>query len=135
MTDNREMVVVATVSQPMEATPIQVRLGTEGIDSHLDGDYTVAANPLLSNAIGGIQLLVSARDAERAAAVLAEYFKAKAESEAIVARTCPRCGKKNGIDVRRPALLAVLAVITFGAFCLLYPWPLYRCPDCKHKWR
>lgn len=134
MEDSCDTVVVATVSQPMDATMVQVRLGADGIESQLDGEFTVAVNPLLSNALGGVRVLVSAGDAERAAEIVADFFREKAEEEAVVAKTCPRCGSKNGAMVRRPLLLGLLAVVTLGAFCLLYPWYRYRCPDCKHKW-
>lgn len=130
-----DRVAVATVSQPMDATLLQLKLGSFGIESELDGDFTVAANPLLSNAIGGIRVVVSTPDAERATRILAEHFQAQAEADAAVARICPKCGGKNGNPVRRPLLLGFLAVLTLGVFCLVYPWPRYRCPDCNHKWR
>ena len=130
-----EMVAVATVSQPIEAMPIQVELGSFGIESKLNGDLIVAANPLLSNAIGGIQVMVSPADAERAIEILAERRFVEAEAEAERARTCPNCGNKNGVSIKRPALIGILAVLTLGAFCLLYPWPRYKCPDCRYKWR
>ncbi len=135
MESTPHMVVVATVSQPFEATPIQMKLGSFGIESELNGEMTVAANPFLSNAIGGIQVLVSETDAERATEILAEHRRVEAEEEAARARTCPKCGNTNGVPVKRPVLIAILAVVTLGAFCLLYPWPRYRCPDCRHKWR
>ena len=129
------MVPITTVSQPAEATPLQVLLGSHGIKSQLDGDYTVAANPLLSNAVGGIQLMVSETNAKHATDILAEYRRAEAEEEAIRARTCPKCGCQNGDLIKRPLIFAILAIVTLGAFCLLYPWPKYKCPDCGHKWR
>jgi hypothetical protein len=135
MESTPHMVVVATVSQPFEATPIQMKLGSFGIESELNGEMTVAANPFLSNAIGGIQVLVSETDAERATEILAEHRRVEAEVEAVRARTCPKCGNTNGVPVKRPVLIAILAVVTLGAFCLLYPWPRYRCQDCRHKWK
>jgi hypothetical protein len=130
-----DMVPVATVSQPMEATPIQIKLGSFGIESELSDNLTVAANPLLSNAVGGIQILVSGAEAERASDILADHRRAEAEAEAERARTCPKCGNKSGVSVKRPVLVGILGVVTLGAFCLLYPWPRYKCSDCKHKWR
>ena len=129
------MVTVATVSHPIEATPIQMKLGSFGLESELDGDLTVAAHPLLSNAIGGIHILVSSADAARASEILAEHRRAEAAEEAQRARTCPKCKSQNGIPVKRPVLVGILAVLTIGVFSLLYPWPRYKCPDCRHKWR
>ena len=135
MEESIKTIPVAIASQPMEATLIQVELGSNGIESELDGEFTVAANPLLSNAVGGIRIMVSAQDTERALAVLEAHSQAKAEEEAALAKTCPRCKNENGEAVRRPNWAGVLAVITLGAFALFYPWPKYRCPDCKHKWK
>jgi hypothetical protein len=129
------MVPVATVSQPMEAMPIQVKLGSFGIEAQLTDNLTVAANPLLSNAIGGIRIFVAAADAVRAAEILTEHRRAEAEEQAELARTCPKCGNKNGVIVKRPVLVGILAAVTLGAFCLLYPWPRYECHECRHKWR
>jgi hypothetical protein len=135
MEENIKMVAVATASQPMEATLIQVELGSCGIDSNLDGEFTVAANPLLSNAVGGIRIVVSAEDAKHASAVLANYYKQKRETDAALEKTCPKCKNENGRTVRQPNWVGILSVITVGAFSLFYPWPKYRCPDCNHKWR
>jgi hypothetical protein len=135
MEQTPQMIVVATVSQPLEATPVQVKLGSFGIESQLNGEMTIAANPLLSNAVGGIHVLVSESDAERAIEILAQHHREESEAEARRARSCPECGNENGVLVKRPIVIAILAVITIGAFCLLYPWPRYRCPDCRHKWR
>ena len=135
MEELQDMVAVATVSQPFEAATIQMKLGSFGIESELNGEMTVVANPLLSNAIGGIQVLVSATDAQRAAEILAEHRRFEAEEETERARTCPKCSSKNGVSVRLPLLIAILVVLTLGAFCLLYPWPRYKCPDCGYKWK
>ena len=40
------------------------------INCHLQDDHSVTLNPFLSNAIGGIKLLVAESQAERAVAVL-----------------------------------------------------------------
>lgn len=135
MDEKVKMVAVATAAQPMDATTIQVELGSCGIDSELDGEFTVAANPLLSNAIGGIKILVPFNDAERAKSILTANSQAKVEEEAIRAKTCPKCENENGKPVRRPNWAGILAVITLGAFSVFYPWPKYRCPDCNHKWK
>jgi len=129
------MVAVATASQPMDATTIQVELGSCGIESELDGEFTVAANPLLSNAIGGIKILVPVQDAERAMSILAISAQEKSEAAAVLAKTCPKCKNENGETVSRPNWAGILAVFTLGAFALFYPWPKYKCPNCNHTWR
>lgn len=134
MEENFEMVAVATTSQPMEATMIQVELGSHGIDSQLFSELTVAANPLLSNAIGGVRVLVSAQDFARASEILAERAQAKAQKEAVLARTCPECGNENGQKRRGSVWAGILMILTFGIYSLLFMSPRYICPSCNHKW-
>ena len=134
MKENGEIVAVATASQPMEATMIQVELESHGIESQLYSELTVAANPLLSNAIGGVRVLVSAQDFARASAILAERAREKAQKEAVLARTCPECGNENGQKRRCSVWAGILMILTLGAYSLLFMSPRYVCPSCNHKW-
>lgn len=60
---------------------IRGRLESEGIESFTQDETTIQVDPLFSNAIGGIKLLVHAEDAERAIEILAENgFVKKKES-------------------------------------------------------
>lgn len=134
MKENFERVAVATTSQPMEATMIQVELASHGIDSQLFSELTIGVNPLLSNAIGGVRILVSAQDFERASEILAERAQAKAQKEALLARTCPACGNEDGTRRRLPVWFGILTVLTLGVYSLLFTSPRYVCPSCNNKW-
>jgi len=46
------------------------RLTDEYINCHLQDEYTVTIDPLLSNAVGGIKLMVAETQAERALEIL-----------------------------------------------------------------
>jgi Putative prokaryotic signal transducing protein len=46
------------------------RLTDQYINCHLQDEYTVTIDPLLSNAIGGIKLMVAETQAERALEIL-----------------------------------------------------------------
>jgi len=126
---------IATAAQPFESDSIQMKLEAEGIDSVTEGEMTVAIDPLLSNAIGGIQILVDEADEERAREVVAQHREEEKESIEIRSRTCPECGSENGLLIRRPLWFGFLLVLTIGIIALICPWPKYRCPDCGHKWR
>lgn len=55
--------------------PAHIALGklqAEFINCFLQDEYTVTVDPLLSNAIGGIKLMVAAPQAERAMEILGE---------------------------------------------------------------
>lgn len=51
------------------------RLQEEGINCWLKDEYSVTIDPFLSNAIGGIKLMVAAAQAERAASLLEGWDK------------------------------------------------------------
>jgi hypothetical protein len=65
------LVTVAEYLGQAEAHLIRSRLEAEGIHAYLDNELTIAMDWLLSNAIGGVKVLVAEKDAERARAVLA----------------------------------------------------------------
>ena len=135
MNDHARLVAIGTFRQPDEANMFRLRLDSEKIESHLEGEYTIATYPLISNAIGGVRVLVSERDAEVASHILEDHYRERAEADAKRAKTCPRCQSEAGLEVHRSPILGILAVLTLGIFCLLFPWPRYRCPECGHKWR
>lgn len=65
-------VKIASFVYPWEAHIAQSRLEADGIRSFVFDEGIVHANPLLSHAVGGVKLLVSPSDAERALSILHE---------------------------------------------------------------
>lgn len=68
--DTLRPVVVATFQDPLEASMARSRLEAEGILATLDGEYHVAMAWWISNAIGGVKLLVRQCDLESARRIL-----------------------------------------------------------------
>lgn len=56
----------------LPANMILQRLEAEGIRAYLQDEYSVTIDPILTNAIGGIKLMVHAGQAERALGLLEE---------------------------------------------------------------
>jgi hypothetical protein len=135
MTEPGDFVAVAAFSQNTELPIVETQLNAMGIRYHLLGENTVAINPLLSGAIGGVRLMVHPEDAEAAAEIVQELRREQAEAYALAERTCPQCQSENGTAVRRPFIVGLLAVLTLGVFSWVYPWPRHSCPDCGYKWR
>lgn len=135
MNEHAQLVVIRTFSHPDLARVLQAALDSEGIESHLGGEHTVAVAPYLANAIGGVQLLVRECDAPAAARILKDYSSARAKGDAERDGICPECQCENGRRIRRSVIFSVLAVLTLGLFCFLFHWPRYRCTDCGHEWR
>jgi hypothetical protein len=133
MNDSSQWVTVATASQPMEATMIQVALGSHDLDSQLDGEHTVGVDPLLSNAIGGVRVQVAAEDEARARQVLVEIARDKQVEESLKARTCPSCGSDQGEKMKKPNVIGILTVVTLGAFCPRGPFTVRERGSRGHK--
>ncbi|MGC4035522.1 MAG: DUF2007 domain-containing protein [Chitinophagaceae bacterium] len=58
--------ILQTFTNYIEANILLGRLEEEGIHCFLQDEYTVTIDPLLSNAIGGIKLMVPESQLERA---------------------------------------------------------------------
>jgi hypothetical protein len=63
-------VLLSSFDNYIEAHIALGKLKDAYINCHLQDDHSVTLNPFLSNAIGGIKLLVAESQAERAMAVL-----------------------------------------------------------------
>lgn len=66
------MVTIKVFSYDHETYLYEPSLKAEGIEYQLENQKTVAIDPLVSNAIGGIRLQVKPEDVERARALVAE---------------------------------------------------------------
>ena len=68
MTD--DLFIVASFATPIEAHILRTRLEAEGIPCLIANEHVVNANPLWSNALGGVQVQVRREDAELAAEIM-----------------------------------------------------------------
>ena len=66
----REPVVVATFSLPTEAEMARELLETNGIAARLRDQGFIGIYPWMSNALGGVKLVVAAEEAELAREIL-----------------------------------------------------------------
>ena len=73
------------------------RLEGEGIRAYLKDEHTVTIDPILSNAIGGIKLMVYADQLERARQLADEYERTYKE-----ALPCPNCSSLNVQYISQP---------------------------------
>lgn len=67
-----DLVVVATFTFPSELIVMKGRLESEGIECHTKDELTVQSHNFLSNAVGGVKLLVKQNDVIRARVILIE---------------------------------------------------------------
>jgi len=69
---SEELVTVATYTHPNDSVVAKALLDSEGIMCFLSNANTVLVDPLISNAIGGVQLKVRASDVEKSKALLSQ---------------------------------------------------------------
>lgn len=101
---------------------IKGRLEAEGIPVFLRDENTLNSDPLISNAIGGVKLLVYEHDKERALAIYNEIRAYALDDEGNPVR-CPNCkAQKSEAYYKRKTL-----------FHKLFPFfeqKKYRCLSC-----
>ena len=66
------MFTIKTFTYPTDAAIMRSFLDDQGIKTFLNNEINAQVDPLLSNALGGVQLMVPEEQAERAIALLLE---------------------------------------------------------------
>jgi hypothetical protein len=104
------------------------RLEDEGIKAYLQDEYTVTIDPILSNAIGGIKLMIYDEQVERAMKLINGF-----EQEYKKAVICPRCQSNNVLHITQPNNITnwftALTTWLFGNYALSFK-KVYKCSDC-----
>ena len=107
------------------------RLQEEGINCWLKDENTATINPILSNAIGGIKLMVAENDLQKAIQLLEQF-----NEDRKVKITCPRCGSNNIDLVSTPRKPGNWLSALFGFITFTYSMPVemvYHCFNCKYE--
>jgi DNA-directed RNA polymerase subunit RPC12/RpoP len=102
-------------------------LQQEEIQCYLKDEFTNTINPILSNAIGGIKLMVLDIDFERAKILLAEINEQYKRSV-----ICPQCGSSNVQYINKPDVknwLTALFTWLLGNYAISAE-QIYHCYNC-----
>jgi hypothetical protein len=108
------------------------RLDEEGITCYLKDEYTVTIDPILSNAVGGIKLMVHPGDFEEAIHLLAGFDKDYRN-----ALTCPKCGSSEVEYISKPGIKTWATAILswfFSSYALASE-QVYHCYACEFEFR
>ena len=108
------------------------RLEEEAINGWLKDENTVTIDPILTNAVGGIKLMVPEVQAERALEILRIL-----ENEHKKSMPCPRCASLNIELVTTPRKAATWASALIGLFVTSYAMPIDKiihCFDCGFEY-
>jgi hypothetical protein len=128
---------IAVFNYSAEAFTCKGRLEVEGIPVFMRDNFTVDADPLFSQAIGGVKLYVKETDYERGLQVLEEINKYSLtnEGEPII---CPRC-RSNKVQMLS-VINDVKSIFSFiiGLFLIVLPFYvkyIYVCDNCEFKFK
>ncbi len=125
-----EYVVVRTFQQYFQAHITMTKLRDAGIVCFLKDEFTVTIDPILTNAIGGIKLLVR-KDDENAANELLAHFDEEYRKSAV----CPRCGGRNIERVPKqstPNLFIAILTWVLGSYAISAK-NVYQCSNCGYE--
>ena len=112
----------------VEANIIRSRLELEDIVCWLKDENTVTIDPILTNAIGGIKLMVPESQVDRALELLRQF---RSEKQSMI--KCPRCKSSNVelITTPRKSSNWIGAIVGFLTINLaLSGDKVYHCFDC-----
>ena len=129
-------ITVASYSRPVEAHLARTRLEADGITCVVSDEYLVRVDWLLSNAVGGVKLMVPSWEADRAKEILRPRPRlvvvagAGSEEEMI----CPRCHCDDVYFTRFSRRMEAMSVLLLG---FIVPWRKRRwaCKECGYEWK
>jgi predicted RNA-binding Zn-ribbon protein involved in translation (DUF1610 family) len=124
-------VIAQVYTNYIDANIIMGRLEEEGIKCWLKDENTVTIDPILTNAVGGIKLMVAESQAQRAFELLRQF-----KTEQHAALKCPRCGSANIELVSTPRKasnwIGAIFGFLFGNYAMAVD-KVYHCFDCGYE--
>lgn len=109
------------------------RLEEDGFTCWLKDENTVTIDPILTNAVGGIKLMVADTEAQRAFDILKQLQR---EHKALIA--CPKCGSHNIEVVSTPRKASNWISAFFGFLFTNFALSVERvnhCFDCGNEFQ
>ena len=125
-----DLVILQTFDNYFNANIQLTRLRAAGVECYLKDEYIVTIDPFLSNAVGGIKLMVRKGEEHKVRKLLRE-MNASSDSRLL----CPQCGSHKFILVPKRSTENMLAAITtwlFSAYAVSAE-NVYQCTDCGYE--
>jgi hypothetical protein len=133
-----DWITVASFSQPVEAHLARAQLESEGIPCVVGNEHLVRVDWFLSNAVGGVKVLVPRSEVDRARDVLRPrprlVVAADRDERADGEMICPRCRSDDVYYSRYNRRVAGFFILLLG---FLIPWRDRRwtCTQCGYEWK
>ncbi|MFP5437435.1 MAG: putative signal transducing protein [Bacteroidia bacterium] len=126
---------IASFQYTAEAMILKGRLEADGVEVFMANNNTIDTDPLMSNAIGGVQLYVNTADVDKAHAVMAEISRYAVDNAGKPVQ-CPNCGSDR-VDVMSTVRdRGGFAAFVLGLFLSVLPFFIkykYHCSNCGHE--
>ena len=123
--------VLQTFANYIEAHIVLGRFEEAGIKCWLKDENTVTIDPILTNAVGGIKLMVAANDMEKATELMHSIRQQQIENY-----ICPRCSSNNieYINTPRKAINWFGAILSWllGSYAVSVE-KTWHCFDCGYE--
>lgn len=129
MPDN-ELVILQTFDNFFNANIQLTRLRAAGVECYLKDEYVVTIDPFLSNAIGGIKLMIR-KSEEPAVRKLLRELNSSADNKLL----CPQCGSHKFLLVPKRStknMAAAIATWLFSSYAVSAE-NVYQCTNCGHE--
>lgn len=125
-----EFITIRTFQNYFTAHITLTKLKDAGIECYLKDEFTVTIDPILSNAVGGIKLVVRKENEEEANILLNDFDEAYRRSA-----VCPKCGSLT-IDLvpEKTTANMATAILTwlFGSYAISAK-NVYQCSSCGYE--
>ncbi|MEN8815982.1 MAG: hypothetical protein ABF274_03795 [Nonlabens sp.] len=90
---------VAVFAYPAEAVVVKGKLESENVQVYLKDEFSVAADPFATNAIGGVKMQVYKEDFIKAMGII-EQSNPELVKYRVEYAKCPNCGKREAREIR-----------------------------------
>lgn len=137
--DMPSLVAIESFTSPWEAHIARGRLEAEGIPASVIGEHHVGAYWPMSQALGGVRLMVPESMASAAVSLLqsvreGEFQIALEEQAEVAPARCPHCGSAF-LEPYRTKSTVLMAIASLLYFSLTFPprHKGYRCTSCERK--
>lgn len=125
-----DFVTLRTFQNNFSAHLLLTKLRSAGITCFLKDEFTVTVDPVLSNAIGGIKLVVKKTEQEEAMELLRVI-----DEDYIKSAVCPQCGKHTIELVPKNTTKNMASVFlswVLGSYAVS-PRNVYQCSSCRYE--
>ena len=125
-----ELITIRTFNNYFLANILLTKLRDAGIHCYLKDEYTVTMDPLLTNAVGGIKLVINKKDSQEVFELL-QHFDEDYRRNTV----CPKCGSHNiELVPKRTAANMITAILSWlFSYYAVSVENVYKCSNCDYE--